>query len=71
MRLLRLALAIEPEDLRPSARRAAQCEQQPDGGRLSGAVGPEEADHLARVDLEIEMVKGHDVAEALREAFSA
>ena len=46
--LARVALAEALEDL--------------DGGRLAGAVGPEEGEHLALVDLEIEAAERFDVA---------
>ena len=42
-----------------------QAEQNPDGGGLPGAVGPEEAVDLARGDLEVEVVEGEHVAERL------
>jgi hypothetical protein len=43
---------------------AQEAQQQPDGGGLAGAVGAEEADHLARVNLQGERVDGGDRAEA-------
>ncbi len=42
-----------------------QAEQDSDGGRLAGAVRPEEAVHLARTDVEIEPVEGDGVPEVL------
>src|ERR1041385_5404378 len=39
-----------------------------DGGGLAGAVGPEEAEALARPDLEVEAVHGDDIAVLLAEA---
>jgi hypothetical protein len=46
---------------------AEQAEQDPDGGRLAGAVGAEEAVDLAGGDLELELVEGTHVAERLRQ----
>jgi hypothetical protein len=40
--------AVHPQDLGPPAGGPDQVEQQPDGGRLAGAVGAEEPEHLAR-----------------------
>ena len=64
-----LPLAVEAEDLRPPLGRAAQSEQQADRGRLARSVGPEVADHLAPSDLEVQVIEGDDVAEALRQSF--
>src|SRR5262249_53340733 len=47
--------------------RAQQAHEQTDGRRLAGAVGAEEADHLARLDLERERVDGERVAKTLGE----
>src|SRR4029453_19553762 len=49
----------------------AQAEEQPQGGRLAGAVGAEEAHDRPGVDLEVELVDGEHVAEALGEALDA
>ena len=38
------------------------------GGGLAGAVGAEEADHLARIDVEGDAVDGDDAVEALGDA---
>src|SRR5207245_8179532 len=46
-----------------AARGAQQAEQQPDQGGLPGAVRPEEADHLARVHLQVDLVHRHEVPE--------
>ena len=51
--------------------RGDQAEQHPQGGRLAGAVGAEEAGHRALVDLEVELVDGEHVAEALGEPLHA
>ena len=45
-----------------------QAEQDAEGGRLPGAVGPEEAVHLALLDLEVEPVEGDGGAEGLAQA---
>ena len=42
--------------------RAQQAQQQPDGGGLAGAVGPEEADDLTRLDREADAPDRDDVA---------
>jgi hypothetical protein len=42
----------------PPGGRPDQPEQQPDGGRLAGPVGPEEAEHLARLDDQLQPVHG-------------
>ena len=42
---------VDPEDRRPPARRADVVEQGADRRRLAGAVGAEEAERLALVDL--------------------
>jgi len=42
--------------------------EDPDGGRLAGAVGAEEAEHGAGRDGEIDPVEGGDVSEPLDEA---
>jgi hypothetical protein len=47
--------------------RGDESEQQPQGRRLAGAVGPEEPDDPAAPELHGEAVDGHDVAEALGE----
>jgi hypothetical protein len=47
--------------------RGDESEQQPQGRRLAGAVGPEEPDDPSAPELHGEAVDGHDVAEALGE----
>ena len=46
---------------------AQEAEQDADGGRLAGAVGTEEAVHLARLDGQVEPVERAHVAEGLDE----
>ena len=46
---------------------AQEAEQDADGGRLAGAVGTEEAVHLAGRDGQVEPVERADVAEGLDE----
>ena len=63
-----LALAVEPEDRATPLRGLDEPQQQSDGGRLSGSVGAQEADHLALGDFEVEVVEGGDIAVALGQA---
>jgi len=51
--------------------RGDQAEEHPQGGRLAGAVGAEKAGHRPLVDLEVELVDGEHVAEALGEPLHA
>ena len=51
--------------------RGDQAEQHAQGGRLAGAVGAEEAGDRPLVDLEVEVVDGEHVAEALGEPVHA
>ena len=46
-----------------------QPEQAVEQRRLAGAVGPDHADGLARGDVHVDMVEGHDAAELLGDAF--
>ncbi len=55
----------------PARRSAVQPEDHPHGGRLAGAVRAEEAGHLARLDLERQVVDGGGVAIGFREAVQA
>ena len=50
-----VALAVEPEDRRASARRMDHSHEEPDRRRLSRAVRSKETEHLAFVDGEIEV----------------
>ena len=54
-------------DVRVPAGRVDQRAQDADGRRLAGAVGPEEAERLARRDLEVDSGDRLDVAVALLE----
>jgi hypothetical protein len=47
--------------------RGGKTQQDAQGRRLPGPVGPEEADHLTRVDLEAQIIDGDKVAEAFGE----
>ena len=67
-RLLVALLVVDALDAdRPAVRRVVRRDQ-PHGGRLAGAVGPEEADDFALVHLEADVVHGDVVAEAFRDA---
>ena len=46
---------LDAEDRAPAARRPDVVEQRPDRRRLAGAVGAEEAERLALVDLEVDV----------------
>ena len=59
---------VATEHLRGAAVGAEQAEQDADGGRLAGAVGPEEAVHLAGLDAQVEAVERPHPAEALAQA---
>src|SRR5665647_3938367 len=48
-----------------------QAEDEPDDGRLAGAVGPEEAEDVAATDLHVEAVDGEQRAELLGEGVGA
>ena len=50
---------------------AHQAEEHPDGGRLARPVRPEEAEHVALVDLEVDVVDHRQAPVALGEAFGA
>jgi len=63
-----LALAVEAEDLAAPRCRTDEPQQKPDGRRLAGAVGSEEADDLSLEDLEVEVIEGRDGPVALGEA---
>ena len=59
---------LDPEDAGTPARRANEVEQGADGRRLARAVGAEEAEDLARVDLEVDV---DDPAMRCRRTWSA
>ena len=67
VRLDRVALAVESEDLRPPRRGLHEPEQQPDGGGLPGPVGAEVAQDLALGDVQMQVDEGLDPSEALRQ----
>src|SRR5205823_2058793 len=52
----------------PAGRRRVDAGDQVEDGRLSGAVGPDEADDLALLHLEAEIVYGPEAAEVFRQA---
>jgi len=51
----------------PTPELGSRIPRHPDGGGLAGAVGSQEAEHLAPPDLEAYPVHGHELAEALAE----
>ena len=58
---------VETEELGRSRRRALEVEQRPDRRRLPGAVGPQEAEHLAWFDVEVDVLDATSAAVALRQ----
>ena len=56
---------VVPENLRPSGRRPEHAREQLQGRRLAGAVGPELAEDLAWLYLQIEVAQGDPVAVCL------
>ena len=60
-----LTLTVEAENRRAAAGRPHEIEQHADGGRLAGAVGAEEAEHLALRDLERQVLEADDGAVVL------
>ena len=56
--LRRLRRDVVAGDGRASAGRAQQRHEHPHGGRLAGAVGPEEAVDLSRLDLQVDADDG-------------
>ena len=57
-------LALEP-DL--ALGRGVDAGHRVEAGRLAGAVGADQAEDLAAADLEVDVVEGHDAAEAQRD----
>ena len=51
----RIGARLDAEDERAAAGRADQVEEGPDGRRLAGTVGAEEAEDLALADLEVDV----------------
>ena len=60
--------AVEAQDGGATPRREDEVQERPDGRRLAGAVGPEEAEDLAALDLQVEVLDGMDVAVVLGQA---
>src|SRR5205085_7707304 len=59
------ARRVEAADGGAPGRGSGQPGQQPDGRRLAGAVGPEEAEQGAARDLQVEPVQGRDATVVL------
>ncbi len=57
--------AVEPIDLGPAGRRPEEPEQAPDGGRLARAVRTEEAEDLALIDRQVDLLDPASRAVAL------
>jgi hypothetical protein len=49
-----LAVTVQAEDARRARVWPAQVEQAPDRGRLARTAGPQEPEHLPRLDTQIE-----------------
>ena len=64
---LRVLGHVDPVDRGPPGVRRDERGQDPDGGRLAGAVRSEDAEHRARLDLEVEAAQGLGVSELLAE----
>ena len=62
-----VAVAVQPEQAGAPGGRTMKREQQPDRGRLAGAVRPEEREHLPRLDAQIQIVDGNGRAKRLRQ----
>jgi hypothetical protein len=62
---------IEVQHGRGAGGRMQQSQQQTQRGGLPGTVGPEVAEHLTAVQLEVEVIDGHHVAERLGEPLGA
>ena len=56
---------LHPEHLDVAGGRLREAEDHVDRGGLAGAVGAEERDDLARLDLEVDAADGVDAAEVL------
>src|SRR5450759_2706160 len=63
-----LAHDVVTGDLGRTRRRARQRAEHPDGGRLAGAVRPEEPEDLTLWDVEADLVDGFELAEVLAQA---
>jgi hypothetical protein len=66
-----LALTVEPEDRATPSGGLDETQQQSDGGRFSGSIGAQEADHLAFGDFEVQVVKCGDIVVALGQTLGA
>src|SRR5205085_374070 len=64
---LRVARDVVAGDRRPATRRRQQPGEHPDRRRLACAVGAEEAEHLAALDVERHAIHGREAAEPPRE----
>jgi len=56
---------VASKHLRTSGRRPEHAREQPQGGRLAGAVRPEIAEDLSRLDLKVEIAEGNPAAVGL------
>jgi len=65
------AALAEAEQERPPARRADEVEEDADRRRLARAVGPEESEHLALADLEIQLVDAAGLPVALGQSLGS
>ena len=63
----RVAPSVDTKQLRPTAARTMQPEQEPDRRRLARAVRTQIAVHLTRLNPQIERVKSERLAVALRQ----
>ena len=66
-----LLVRVHPEDRRRAARRPNLVHHRSDGRRLARPVGAEEAEHLARLDVEVQIVERLHLAVVLGEALRA
>ncbi len=67
--LARVLRDVEARDYRVAAAGHQQRGQHPHDGGLAGAVGPEQSEHLAAADLEVDAVDRGESAEALSQVF--
>src|SRR5262249_23280543 len=67
-RLETAVMTVDAEHRRRAARRTQQVENEPDRRRLAGAVGAEEAEDLAALDVERETIHPDHSTEVLGEA---
>jgi hypothetical protein len=57
-----------PPTLARPASGASRGRQHPHGGRLAGSVGAQQRHDAADLDLEVEVLDGHKLAETLRQS---